>query len=209
MISTDLRGARTKFLSRVRHSAKLVEAVYEVPYLAHAPMEPLNATAHWRGDRIDVWGTTDNPYTPRELTPYLAGVLRLVGYRVRLHLMPFAKFTDALRARIQLSTDGDWVANYPDPTAYLPQFFGCGGGHGNGYYCNPRLDREMRQAALLELSNPAKARALWAAVDRQITDAAVWVPHVTERNVDVVSRRVRNYEFNPVWGFLPDQAWLR
>jgi len=29
------------------------------------------------------------------------------------------------------------------------------------------------------------------------------------RDVDLVSRRVRNYEFNPVWGFLPDQAWLR
>ena len=24
-----------------------------------------------------------------------------------------------------------------------------------------------------------------------------------------VSRRLRNYEFNPVWAFLPDQAWLR
>src|SRR5262250_2797164 len=81
---------------------------------------------------------------------------------------------DALRARIQLSTDGDWVANYPDPAAYLPPFFGCGGGHGNGYYCNHRLDREMRQAGLLELSSPAKANALWAAIDRQITDAAVW-----------------------------------
>jgi isoquinoline 1-oxidoreductase beta subunit len=41
--------------------AKLVEAVYEVPHLAHAPMEPLNATAHWRGDRIDVWMGTQAP----------------------------------------------------------------------------------------------------------------------------------------------------
>ena len=41
--------------------AKMVEALYEVPYLAHAPMEPLNATAHWRGDRIDVWMGTQAP----------------------------------------------------------------------------------------------------------------------------------------------------
>ena len=41
--------------------AKVVEAVYEVPYLAHAPMEPLNATAHWRPDRIDVWMGTQAP----------------------------------------------------------------------------------------------------------------------------------------------------
>ena len=41
--------------------AKVVEAVYEVPYLAHAPMEPLNATAYWRPDRIDVWMGTQAP----------------------------------------------------------------------------------------------------------------------------------------------------
>ena len=41
--------------------AKVVEAVYEVPYLAHAPMEPLNATADWRPDRIDVWMGTQDP----------------------------------------------------------------------------------------------------------------------------------------------------
>ena len=40
---------------------KTVEALYEVPYLAHAPMEPLNATAHWQGDRIDVWMGTQAP----------------------------------------------------------------------------------------------------------------------------------------------------
>ena len=41
--------------------AKVVEALYEVPYLAHAPMEPLNATAHWQRDRIDVWMGTQAP----------------------------------------------------------------------------------------------------------------------------------------------------
>ena len=36
-------------------AAKALEAVYEVPYLAHATMEPLNATAHWQSDRLDLW----------------------------------------------------------------------------------------------------------------------------------------------------------
>jgi len=42
-------------------STQVVEALYEVPHLAHAPMEPLNATAHWRPDRIDVWMGTQDP----------------------------------------------------------------------------------------------------------------------------------------------------
>jgi isoquinoline 1-oxidoreductase beta subunit len=36
-------------------AARVVDALYEVPHVAHAPMEPLNATAHWQSDRIDVW----------------------------------------------------------------------------------------------------------------------------------------------------------
>jgi isoquinoline 1-oxidoreductase beta subunit len=42
-------------------AAQRVEAIYEVPHLAHAPMEPLNCTAHWQNDRIDVWIGTQNP----------------------------------------------------------------------------------------------------------------------------------------------------
>ncbi len=36
-------------------AAKKVEAVYEAPYLSHAPMEPLNATVEVRPDGCDVW----------------------------------------------------------------------------------------------------------------------------------------------------------
>jgi len=110
--------------------------------------------------------------------------------------------------RFQLSVDGSWVADYPDTAAYLPQFFSCGGGNSNGYYCSPQLDREMNEAELLELNHPARAISLWTTIDRQLTDNAAWVPTVNDREVDLVSRRLRNYEYNPVWGFLADQAWL-
>lgn len=38
--------------------AKRVEAVYEVPFLAHVCMEPMNATAHFKGDSCEIWAPT-------------------------------------------------------------------------------------------------------------------------------------------------------
>ena len=159
--------------------------------------------------RVDVWGTTDEVATPRNEPAYVAAVLRSLGYRTRLHLAPVNSITMAIRRRLQLSVDGDWGADYPDPSSYIPQFFSCGGGLSNGYYCNPRLDREMRTASLLELGNPRRADATWTDVDHRLTDQAVWVPTVDLHAVELVSPRLRNYQYNPVWGFLADQVWLR
>lgn len=39
-------------------AAKKIESVYQVPYLAHAPMEPLNCTADVRADKCTVWAST-------------------------------------------------------------------------------------------------------------------------------------------------------
>jgi len=42
-------------------AGKVVEALYEVPYLAHATMEPLNCTVHLQPDRLDIWMGTQAP----------------------------------------------------------------------------------------------------------------------------------------------------
>ena len=39
----------------IKGAAKVVEATYELPFLAHAPMEPMNCTVHVQADRCDVW----------------------------------------------------------------------------------------------------------------------------------------------------------
>ena len=55
-------------------AAKVIDAVYEVPYLAHAPMEPLNCTAHVQDGRVDVWMGTQFPEAALKSATAVAGV---------------------------------------------------------------------------------------------------------------------------------------
>jgi isoquinoline 1-oxidoreductase beta subunit len=42
----------------LEQAPRKIEAVYEVPFLDPACMEPMNATAHWKGDSVEVWAPT-------------------------------------------------------------------------------------------------------------------------------------------------------
>jgi isoquinoline 1-oxidoreductase beta subunit len=44
-----------------KSSSKVVDAVYEVPFLAHAALEPQNCTAHVTEGKCEVWAPTQNP----------------------------------------------------------------------------------------------------------------------------------------------------
>jgi hypothetical protein len=67
----------------------------------------------------------------------------------------------------------------------------------------------MRRAELLELTDPPAANALWETADRQLTNNVEWVTTVDNREVELTSGHLHNYEYKPVWGFLADQAWVR
>ena len=54
-------------------AARRVEAVYEMPLLAHAAMEPINCTVHVRGDRVEVWTGTQAPVRARDAAAKGAG----------------------------------------------------------------------------------------------------------------------------------------
>ena len=49
-------------------AARVVEATYELPLLAHVPMEPINCLADVRPGRAEVWGPMQDPDGVRELT---------------------------------------------------------------------------------------------------------------------------------------------
>ena len=53
--------ARARAEATDRQGDRVLEAFYEVPYFAHATMEPMNCTAHVRADHCEVWAPTQAP----------------------------------------------------------------------------------------------------------------------------------------------------
>lgn len=161
-----------------------------------------------KGTLVAVWGITDDPNLGPPVSKLVASTLRRLGYRTRLCLVP-SSFTPIPAgcdpARIQLGPAG-----WGDPFAY--GYFGlwvaCGGANNRGF-CDRRLDARMHQARTLEVTDPRAAALAWEGIDREVADRALWVPIMNLRMIDFVSRRVRNYQFHPYWGFLASQARLQ
>jgi YVTN family beta-propeller protein len=157
------------------------------------------------GARLTVWAESAGFHNT--LPRYIAGVLRTLGYRAQVRPVsdgtsPFAQ----AQAQIRPVT---WFGGELGPAEFLQDWFACDGSDGNGWFCDPQLDRLMRHATSVSATDARRAAADWADVDRKAVDAAGWVPLVTPREVEFVSSRVRNYQFNPLWGLLVDQVWLR
>ncbi|MCC6241414.1 MAG: xanthine dehydrogenase family protein molybdopterin-binding subunit [Gemmatimonadaceae bacterium] len=55
-------------------AATVLEATYDAPYLAHAAMEPLNATVRVQADRAELWVGTQVPDAARRAVAHAAGI---------------------------------------------------------------------------------------------------------------------------------------
>jgi isoquinoline 1-oxidoreductase beta subunit len=64
-------------------AAKTVEAAYAYPFLAHAPMEPPNATAVFKDGKLEIWAGTQQP---GGVVNIMAAALGITPADVTLHL---------------------------------------------------------------------------------------------------------------------------
>lgn len=55
-------------------AVKTVEAEYTFPYLAHAPMEPLNVTIQLKGDKCEIWTGTQMPGMEQDAAAKILGL---------------------------------------------------------------------------------------------------------------------------------------
>ncbi|HYW51531.1 MAG TPA: molybdopterin cofactor-binding domain-containing protein, partial [Gemmatimonadaceae bacterium] len=65
-------------------AAKVVEATYEYPFIAHATLEPQNCTAHYKDNAIEIWAPTQNPQSGRVL---VSKMLNIPEKDIAIHIM--------------------------------------------------------------------------------------------------------------------------
>jgi peptide/nickel transport system substrate-binding protein len=108
-----------------------------------------------------------------------------------------------------------WYQDYPAPSDFLNVLLGCGSIHPNSdaspniaAFCDKSIQAQMTQAEGMG-SNPSAANSIWQKVDHEVTDQAPWVDLFNPKQIDFLSKRVGNYQWNPQWYILIDQLWVK
>jgi YVTN family beta-propeller protein len=182
------------------------------PDLAQA--RALVARSGTRGMKITVWDYKGYP----GFGPVTVDLLRSLGYRASLKTAGGAyppRFFDS-RVKAQIGWWG-WGTFYPAASAWFSPTVTCAAFQPDSranvnpaQFCDPRIDREIRLAVSEQVTDPVAARRLWERIDREVVDQAPLVPLIVWNVVDVLSKRVGNYQYSGQGqGVLIDQLWVR
>jgi peptide/nickel transport system substrate-binding protein len=178
------------------------------PDLAQA--RHLVAASHTVGERVVIAVPPDDPDEQR-LAGYISRVLKQLGYRASVRIE-----ADIFGAMLAPDSDVDamrvgWLQDYAAPSNFVEPLFTCAanqeGGVNVSQFCSRRLDTLVSRARAT--SDVAAVVGAWARIDRLLVDEAPAVPLYALRQADFVSKRVGNYVFNPQFGVLLDQLWVR
>ena len=167
------------------------------------------------GASVTVWV----PSPIAEQGRYMVSVLDLLGYRARLRAVELdTHFTKVLDSRVRAQTGYfGWIAGFPSAADFIPPQFSCAaylpaspdGNTNISGLCDRSIDALMDRAAATQVQDPAAATARWQEVEEALLAQAPVVPAYNESSVDFVSKRVGNYQYNPQWGVLLDQLWVK
>jgi isoquinoline 1-oxidoreductase beta subunit len=57
-----------------RTDVKVVESAYVFPFIAHAPLEPMNCTAHFKDGKLEIWSTSQTPQIGKTIVSRVMGL---------------------------------------------------------------------------------------------------------------------------------------
>jgi peptide/nickel transport system substrate-binding protein len=171
----------------------------------------LVAASGTRGMAVTVW----EPQRHRGQARVVTAVLRSLGYRAHTkrvsdHVYYVDPKTSPLNphSRVQAGLFA-WTADLPAASNYFGELFSCRAPGNFPHFCDRRIEKQIERALALQSSDSYLANRLWSRIDRAVVDEAPVAPLYTLKEVDIASRRVGNFQYNPQWGVLLGQLWLR
>ena len=159
-----------------------------------------------QGSSVQVWAWPER----KPIARYLVTLLRELGYRSSLRLLPIGRYYSAAQdpdSPIQVGYNG-WYADYLAPSNFVSQY-DCEAKGGFAHYCDRSVDAQIDRALTEQRSNPIATSALWGRLDRRITAAAPAVGLMNRKSAVLVSERVENVLQHPLWGVIEDQLWVQ
>ena len=169
-----------------------------------------------KGAAVKVNTTTND--VDKALGLYFVGLLNKLGYKASLQaLSPDIQYPYAQNSKNHPQfAFSSWYQDYPAASDFLNILLGCDSFHPNSNsspniaeFCNKGIQANMDKAGKLGITDPNASNELWAQVDHDVTDQAPWVSMFNPKYIDVLSERVKGYQFSPQWYFLLDQASVK
>jgi peptide/nickel transport system substrate-binding protein len=165
-----------------------------------------------RGMSVGVWTYGQSPGFWEQVAQGSARALENIGYRATIRrvkdLDAYIEIASSAKARgVQAGVSG-WYGPPPQASSLLDLFL-CGDPQNWSFFCDARIDARIDQAFEIDATDPERAAALWARLERDLVDLAPWVPVFTPSHTSVVSERLGNYQRNPDSGTQLDQLWVR
>jgi peptide/nickel transport system substrate-binding protein len=180
---------------------------WSAPDLARA--RRLIAASGSQGARVQVWGLPKYAAVAR----YAGEVLRRLGYRVRVHVLPlpgYFSYVNDSRHQAQVGFTG-WIADFLTPSSFFEPFT-CShlvrnsiDNENESQFCDHVVDAAYDAA---RAARGADANARWAALDRRVSAASLAIPLFNRRSLMLVSERVGNAQTHQELGPLLDQFWV-
>lgn len=169
-----------------------------------------------KGAAVTVLSSDDE--VNKAVAVYLQSVLNQIGYKASVKPISgniFFTYVQNTKNKVQINVQ-QWYQDYPAASDFLHVLFGCESFHPGSDssiniagFCDPKINAQMHKALKLEQTSESAANALWAKVDRQVTDAAPMATLFTPKHIDFVSSRVGNFTFSKQFYWLVDQSWVQ
>jgi YVTN family beta-propeller protein len=164
------------------------------------------------GSMVTVWATSEQYLgLPVPVGRYFVTLLKELGYRATLRVVGAEKYFSTVYGPSQRSRMAflGWVTDYAAESGFITPTLTCDSPSNDSHFCDSRIERRIEKATRLQVTDPSAAHDLWSSIEHDIVDRAPWVPLGNRYWVNLVSRRLGNFQVNPQWGPLVDQMWVR